>query len=224
LRSQPTLLFISPLADISPPHAEWLADTNGTTSLGVLSRQDGTKAFDLYRLADGTSSLPERLAQVSQWPIFLGSDADFPSGELADWGIPFGFPVNFGDTLQLIGLEVPRQEIYSEYDGVNIQLYFQPLIQQQNLPLNVFVHLLRPDGTVAAQRDLLGVPSASWHPEIIFIQDNFVVAGSLDPGRYFLTMGVYNWQNGQRLSVLDESGEYLADKIMITQIDVVPRE
>lgn len=219
LSDQPALLFISPFSQITPPHADWLTAENGTTPLDPIYRQDGRIAFEVYQL-NAAEIIKNRLIQVQTQPVYLYGETAFPRGEVETWAERIDYPVNFGDVVQLVGVELPRKQIASERDGVNIQLYFQPLIERIDLPLNVFVHFTRRDGTVHAQRDLLGVPTIEWTRDLTFIQDNFVVAGVTPPGRYLVTMGVYNFQTGQRLPLLDDHGVIVGDRLVIDRVRV----
>lgn len=223
LSSQPALLLISPSAPITPPHADWLTDSNGTQALGALYNQNGDVAFEMYRLNAHFDGVRARLDAVSQHPVYIGPAAAFPSGEIADWGRAIPYPVNFGGLLALEGVEIPRREIDATDDGVNLQLYLRPLVERVGTPLNIFVHLTRLDGTVAAQRDLMGVPPPQWSAQTVFIQDNYVVGGWLQPGRYILAMGLYDWATGERFWVLDESGAPVADRLVLGEIDVIAR-
>ncbi|MBN1681081.1 MAG: glycosyltransferase family 39 protein [Anaerolineae bacterium] len=225
LNDEPTLLFVSPLSPVSEAHADWLTPANGTAYVGQLHRHDGAVAYDIYRLSEQGHTLRDRLESASQWPVYLSPAGETPSLDMAEWHGVTGYPVNFGNVLRLVGVEVPRLEIHSTFDGVNNQLYFQPLVESQYLLLNVFVHLLTPEQEIVAQRDLLGVPSRYWHTDITFMQDNFVPFWDpVPPGRYILTMGVYNWATGERLPVLDQNGEPIADHLKLGVIDVIPRE
>lgn len=217
LSTQPALLLISPLSAITPPHADWLTPEHGTIELAPLYRQDGQIAYRVYQL-----NAQARLAQLQTVydPVYLYDQRPYPRSPISEWGTPLAYPVNFGDRLQLIGADLADRRIATERDGVNLQLYFQPLIEREPMPLNVFVHMTRLDGTVHAQRDLLGVPSAQWEQEIVFIQDNFVIAGPTPPGRYVITMGIYNFVTGERFPVLNADGEIIADQIVIGVVRV----
>lgn len=224
LSESPTLLFVSPFSPISEAHTDWLTPINGTAYMGKVPSQDGDTAFDIYRLNDARSAVSERLSAVSQYTVYLGPADGFPSADVQDWGQPLSLPVNFGNVIELVGVEVPRMAIFNEYDGVNLQLYFHPLVRRTSLPVNVFAHLLRLDGTIAAQRDLMGVSPADWNPETVFIQDNFIVAGPQPAGSYILVMGLYNWMTGERLPVLDEEGDPLGGRLVLAAVDVIARE
>lgn len=219
LSDQPALLLISPLSPITPPHADWLTDALGTVPLEPIQREDGETAFEVYQI-NPQVALTSRLAQIQAKPVYHYNETVFPRGAVRNWAEVIPYPVNFGNIVELVGVDLPRTEIASERDGVNIQLYLHPLIERQDLPLNVFVHMSRLDGTVHAQRDLLGVPALQWTRDLYFIQDNFVVAGPTEPGRYIITMGIYNFQTGERLPILDADGEAMADRLVIDRVRV----
>lgn len=223
LTNSSALLFVSPLAQITPPHADWLTEATGTQYLGQLLNQSGELAFEIYRLNALFDGLQARITEVTQAPVYTGPPGRFSSDQIADWGTPLAFPVNFGGLLELVGVDIPRREIFSTEDGVNIQLYLHPLADRSPRPLNIYVHLLRLDGTVVAQRDLMGVPPAQWSSDTIFIQDNYVIGGTLQPGRYILAMGLYDWATGERFPVLGTTGTTIADQLILTEIDVVAR-
>jgi 4-amino-4-deoxy-L-arabinose transferase-like glycosyltransferase len=220
LSDQPALLMISPLSAITPPHADWLTSALGTTQLPSLLRKDGALAYEVYQL-DAVAALASRLAQMQTRPVYIYNETNYPRGRVDEWAEATEYPVNFGNIVELVGVDLPRTEIATEQDGVNIQLYLHPLIERQDLPLNVFVHMSQLDGTVHAQRDLLGVPALQWTSDMMFIQDNFVVAGPTPPGRYIITMGIYNFQNGERLPILDASGNVIADHLVIDRVRAV---
>ncbi|MBC8172228.1 MAG: hypothetical protein H7X77_11165, partial [Anaerolineae bacterium] len=142
-------------------------------------------------------------------------------GAVDEWAEAIAYPVNFGDVVQLVGVDLAQRDIASEQDGVNIQLYLQPLVTQSDLPLQVFVHMARRDGTIHAQRDLMGVPPSQWTTNLTIIQDNFVIAGNTPPGRYIITLGVYNYLTGERLPVRNAVGQWLGDRVVIDRVRVV---
>lgn len=221
------LLFVSPLEPIVPSHAEWLTEEAGTRHLDTLYRQDGEIAFEVYQLSAEGAALAQQLEQVSQWQVYLGPPIAFPSENLSDWAVPHPYPVNFGDVLQLVGVEIPRTSIPDMDNGVdnglNLQLYLQPLAEDYNVPLSLFVHFVAPDGTVVFGRDFLGVPANWWSKDIIFIQDNYMGSYRLTPGRYFLTMGLYRTDTGERYPILDANGNILGERIILAALDAVPQ-
>ncbi len=80
--------------------------------------------------------------------------------------------------------------------------------------------MARANGRVHAQRDFLGVPATQWQEGLVFIQDNFVIAGDTRAGNYMISVGVYNTATGERLPVLDSSGQPVADRVLINRVQV----
>lgn len=223
LNDEPTLLFVSPGAPISPAHMEWLTESLGTVQLEPLRRQDGVVAFEVYRLAALHDGLSRRLAEVGQWSVYDGPSGAFPSPEISEWGERLNYPVNFGDVLQLVGVEMPQSKIPSTDNGVDnglqLQLYLQPRAEKRSASLSLFVHFVSMDGEVVFGRDFLGVPASTWSTDITFIQDNYLGNYNISPGRYFVAMGLYETRTGERFPILNASGEVIADQIMLGQFD-----
>lgn len=220
LSEQPALLFVSPFAPISPAQEYWLQSSMGTEHVGEVLRQDGALAFDIYQLEKDASSLKHTLESASQHPIYIGQAADFPDTPPAEWATPIDYPVNFGNLLQLRGIELPRPTIANTADGVNNQLFLQPLVEKSSTPFMIYLHLLDQNGQLIAQRDLMGVQPAQWNTDSIIMQDNFVVVGDAPLGTYILVMGAYNWQTNERYPILDAQGQTIADQIIIGQITI----
>lgn len=215
LSETPTLLFVSPLSPISEKHQQWLTEDFGTSKIDQILRQDGKVAFDVYQLNDKENTLTTTLDNLANAEIRLGSEANRNKLEL---------PVNFGDVLMFRGAEIPRNTVYGENDGINNQLYFEPLVKSSGATVNIFLHLLNEENEIVAQRDLLGVPPAYWHPEIIIVQDNFVPFWeSIPAGDYTLVLGVYDWQTGIRLPVFDENGQAIGDHLILDEISLIDR-
>lgn len=224
LREEPALLFVSPLSPISPAHAEWLTPEMGTARLEPLRRSDGGVAFEVYRVSAEGAALVERLAAVSERPVFTPGEGAV-SPDLDMMADPVALPVTFGGVVRLAGFEVPRERVTGVNDGVNLQLYLQPLASEVDQPLNVFVHLLAADGRIVAQRDLMGVAPPMWQAGNTIVQDNFVPFWEpVPPGRYVLSMGVYDWRTGARLPAAAADGTPLGDHILLGAVEVTAPE
>ena len=111
LSHEPTLLFISPDAPITPAHWEWLTEGAGTVWLDPLLRQDGTTAYEVYRLAWLWDGLATRLDELSDYPVYFRPPGDDVSEDISAWGTRLDYPVNIGNVLQLVGVEMPQTEI-----------------------------------------------------------------------------------------------------------------
>lgn len=225
LGQQPTLLYVSPLSPISPAHQIWLSEEYGTNYLGPLYRQDDQIAFDIYQLGNPSTLRDERLQATSQFPIYLPPPPPFPSDQLLDWAQPATFPINFGDLIQLVGVEMPSYQIPNQDNGVDnglqLQLYLQPLQSQVAEPLSLFVQFIAWDGSPFAGRDFIGVPPLHWQADMIFVQDHYVGNFNLEPRPYFVSLGLYNTLTGQRYPILDDQGNILGDNILLGQLELV---
>lgn len=211
-------LAISPLSPLTPPHQPFVTEAFGAHAEAPIVRQDGERAYEVFQL-ENTAALEGRLETASA--AYLWSNAAFERGELADWAEVISYPVNFGGIVRLAGAEMADRVIATEFDGVNLQLFLEPISERPAMPLGIFVHVYRQNnGRLHAQRDLMGMPPAQWLPDITFMQDNFVVMGPSRPGAYIVAMGVYNVVTGERLPVLSESGEELGDRVLIGRVRV----
>lgn len=215
-----SLLFVSPDSPITPPHADWLDPASGAQQLTPLLRQDGAVAYEVFQLDGAARTLAARLEAVSAAPYYRYPSGALPSADVSAWGEPAAYPANFGGIVALAGADLSARVIAPQRDGVNLQLYFQPLQDDVDRPLNVFVHMLRLDGTVHAQRDLLGVPTIQWQTGSTFIQDSFVIAGDTPPGDYIIAMGMYDFVTGERLPILAADGRTLSDHVIVGAVRV----
>jgi len=89
----------------------------------------------------------------------------------------------------------------------------------------IFVHLLNREGFFAGQGD--GLPMRGLYPTIywregerVADEHRFQVADDTPPGKYLLEVGIYSPQSGERLAVLDESGEAIDDRIVLDYIQI----
>ena len=212
-------LAISPLSPLTPPHQPFASEEFGARPDSPIVRQDSQRAYDVFQL-ESSAALDGRLDAAASG-AYLWNDAAFERGELADWAETIPYPVDFGGVIRLAGAELADRTISTEFDGVNLQLILEPLVERPDLPLSIFVHVYRQNnGRLHAQRDLMGMPPSQWLPDLTFIQDNFVVMGPSRPGAYIVAMGVYNVVTGERLPVLSDSGELLGDRVLIGRVRV----
>jgi len=209
------LLYMSPLAPITPPHQKWLTPEAGALRRDDVLTQDGKVAYQVYQLGQPDINPTGGTAYV--WD----GAGRYPQGELSEWAESLDYPVNFGGVVELVGVELSDRVIARRNDGVNIQLYLKPLIIGQSLPIQAFVHVYRRNGKLHAQRDLMGMPTSQWHDDdITIVQDNFVVMGDSGAGVYVVAIGFYNYQTGERLPVLGVNGEILADHVLVGRVRV----
>jgi hypothetical protein len=131
---------------------------------------------------------------------------------------------NYGQQIALIGADYPQTAVHPG-DTVEIALYWKA---QQPMDINyqVFVHLLKPDGFLAAQSDKLNpadFPTRRW-PLDKYVRDvhTVVLPPDFAPGEYTISVGLWVQTEGWRLPVLDESGQQLSDAFTIGKLIVEP--
>jgi uncharacterized membrane protein len=130
---------------------------------------------------------------------------------------------DFGGQIALIGVDV-SVETAVPGEQVTVTLYWQA---QTELAINFqsFVHLLRPDGSLAAQSDHLNpgeFPTRRWPPDK-YVRDVHVLQlpPDLPPGEYELTAGLWVQTEGWRLPLLDADGNQVDDKATLFTLTVV---
>ncbi len=132
---------------------------------------------------------------------------------------------DFGGQIALIGLDV-SSETAVPGEQVTVTLYWQA---QTDLAINFqsFVHLLRLDGSLAAQSDHLNpgeFPTRRW-PLDKYVRDVHVLQlpPDLPPGEYTVTAGLWVQTEGWRLPLLDENGQQIDDKATLFTLTVVEK-
>jgi hypothetical protein len=131
---------------------------------------------------------------------------------------------DFGGQIALIGVDV-SDETAVPGEQLSVTVYWQA---QTSLDINFqsFVHLLRPDGSIAAQSDRLNpgeFPTRRW-PLDKYVRDVHVLQlpPDLPPGEYTVTAGLWVQTEGWRLPLLDENGNQIDDKAVLATLTVVP--
>ena len=130
--------------------------------------------------------------------------------------------VRFGDEIALVGYDlepptaVPGETIY-------LTLYWQAL-RQPDRPYTVFTHLLDPRGELRGQQDNMPVrgnlPTTCWQPgEYVVDEYDIAVAAAAPPGQYWVEVGLYWLQTGERLSVSGPRTT-LPDRVLLGPLQV----
>ncbi len=130
--------------------------------------------------------------------------------------------VGFGDAITLTGYALSAETV-TPGDVLQVQLRWTT---SQPLPTRykVFVQLLNPDGTLAAQRDAEpvsgGQPTTTWEPGATIVDNHaLIIPDNLRPANYSLILGLYNLSDpSARLPVAE------TDFWTVTQITVAHTE
>jgi hypothetical protein len=135
-------------------------------------------------------------------------------------GIPIELNYPFAETIKLIGLEIG--EIPA---GPGEELSFTLVWQaeaDQALMYNAFVHVLGPDGRIAAQADQWpgGQPTNSWLAgQVILDQYSIRLPAEAPAGSYQVVTGLYRLADGLRLPVVDSGGSALPERRVVLPIE-----
>jgi hypothetical protein len=120
-------------------------------------------------------------------------------------------PVKFGESAELIGFDINRTA-----DQIALVTYWRAGTRVQT-PLQLFVHALGTDGSIAAQEDRLDVPAYGWRAGDLFAQVNRVTLP--EPGdAVSLAVGFYDPASDTRLSV-HANGQRTADQLVLPLAD-----
>lgn len=131
--------------------------------------------------------------------------------------------MTYGEGIQLVGYDAPVRA--APGDTVRIALYWHTL---QALPIDytVFIHLLGGNGEVLVQEDVQPVqwtyPTTEWQSGE-YIRDEHLLAlpAETPRGDWWLTVGLYDAETGERLAVRKAAGAVLSERrVMLFRLQV----
>jgi hypothetical protein len=129
---------------------------------------------------------------------------------------------NFDDQIALIGYDI-SEKIARPGDDIDVNLYWQA---ERPLEINyqVFVHVLRTDGSLAAQSDKLNpgeFPTRQWPTDkYVLDRHHLRLPDDLPPGNYVVATGLWVQDEGWRLPLFDESGQQIGDNFVLSTLKV----
>lgn len=122
--------------------------------------------------------------------------------------------VNFGDQIMLIGMDGDNKQRASAGDTLPLTFYWQA---QTDLDINyqLFVHVLRPDGSLLTQSDKLNpgdFPTRRW-PTDKYVRDSHLLQFPPDTpaGIYTVSVGLWVQTEGWRLPIFDVNDNQVGD-------------
>lgn len=130
---------------------------------------------------------------------------------------------SFNNQARILGADLPNDP-YQPGERVDLILYWQTLATM-SIDFNVFIHLIGPDGQLVAGENtsLPGEarPKATWlTDEIVPVRFRMVLPPDAPTGVYQINVGLYQWQTGERLPLLDESGAPVGSFLTVSTVDV----
>ncbi|MBI5927972.1 MAG: glycosyltransferase family 39 protein [Chloroflexi bacterium] len=131
--------------------------------------------------------------------------------------------VDLGNIVELKGYGISAMTL-TPGQTFDLTLLWQSL-EQTDLPLTVFVHVVGPDGRNYAQAD--AQPRQNTYPVALWLSGEYVIdsyqltlATDAPPGQYEVRVGLYLQANGQRLSITDANGQLAGDFWLLTTLMV----
>ena len=145
-------------------------------------------------------------------PLLLGPLEIPPRESLSVESLDIEHPmgVNLGDKISLLGYNL--ESGFRPGDGIHLTLFWQTL-EEMGEDYTVFTHLIDEQGNLWGQKDNQPVdgfyPTTKWQAgEFVRDQYNLMISPETPPGRYWLEVGMYLAETGERLTISnDESGK-----------------
>jgi hypothetical protein len=145
--------------------------------------------------------------------VFTVPETQYPSG------------ANLGDLVTLVGADLDRATV-EPGQTLHLTLYWQAQTRMKK-SYTVFTHLLDADSRIWAQQDGIPAsgarPTTGWVPgEVIRDEVQLAVAPQAPPGDYVIEVGLYDAGDPAlpRLSVLDEAGQPIDDRVLLAEVRV----
>jgi hypothetical protein len=125
--------------------------------------------------------------------------------------------------VSLTGYKVDKTEVKAG-ETIEVALYWRAQ-KKMTEDYTVFVHVVDEEGTIWGQHDSQPVngyyPTSFWdQDELVKDKHALVVREDTSPGEYRIEVGMYRLADGQRLAIVDQDGQVLDDKALLSEIIV----
>jgi len=134
-----------------------------------------------------------------------------------------------GGTIALLGYGLrPANDttpIVERGGGLRVRLYWRARAAP-DASYHVFTHLLTADGRLVAQSDSIPVygtwPTDQWQAGQYILDEHIIPIGpDVPPGRYWLKIGMYTAENGERVTARDAAGRETPERSLpLVQVEV----
>jgi hypothetical protein len=150
---------------------------------------------------------------------------EIPKGALPAEALDIEHPVeaNLGGQVRLLGHNI--ESGFRPGDGIHLILFWNALREMEK-DYTVFVHLVDEGGNIGGQKDNPPVdgfyPTTQWEEgEIVRDQYDLIISSDAQPGDYWLEVGMYLAETGERLVIVDGNGNVVGDKVLLEKVKVV---
>jgi len=190
-----------------PVDPDAVAPSRLRLDVGLYDRDSGER----LAVTDGRGN-PIPLATVG-WLKLVAVEEPSPPANATDYRLE--------EAIALVGYDLVEEE-----DGLRLTLHWACLAPMDR-DYTVFVHVIGPDGALAAQADGPPVsgdyPTSFWSPGESITDERWISLEGVAPGTYRLYVGMYLLETGERLPALDAGGvRFPNDAIPLTEVEVEP--
>ncbi len=188
---------------IAPPGDVWLAVADNQSVAPELAALLSDWPAPETRQTINRDNPPYQLRRVNLAERILGAaqQAEQHSGTI-------DLPVAFGDTAALIGYRLKRVG-----DTLTLITYWRAG-DQIATPLQMFVHVSGPDGTIVAQADRLDAAPDTWRPGDLIVQVHSLELSAAVKD-YVVEIGFYNPETGVRLPLVVD-GQVIDQRLLLS--------
>ncbi|MDH4136096.1 MAG: hypothetical protein OEW09_05175, partial [Anaerolineae bacterium] len=186
--------------------------------VGVYDRSTGEAlpAFD----GDGH---PLHGVIVAQGKVTTRQEPRYSGGTPVAFDLARPFDSAQDKQVSLTGYKIDKTEVKAG-ETIQVALYWRAQKKMEE-DHTVFVHLVDEEGTIWGQHDSQPVngyyPTSFWDQgEVVKDEHTFVVGEDTPPGKYWIEVGMYRLADGQRLTLVDQNGQVLDDKALLSEIVV----
>lgn len=193
---------------------------------GVVTIHDQERMV-IYKRAEGNEVFEERTLPLAEFEAtfdWLTTPDLFLTYPVVNPPIEHQLHVNFADKIWLEGYEIDYPQPLAPGDIITLTLYWRAQ-RPIDTSYTVFNQSFYGNGTMVAQLDGLPVcgrrETWQWDPgELITDIHEIPVKADAPDGLYPLYTGLYDFDSGDRLRVLDEAGNRVADWVHLTDIRI----
>ena len=220
---QPGSVYVDGHEFVLPPNSR-KAPGRGYVRVEVAFYDPATGQIITPTVAAGGTPLPDLL------PVGYAAVAPLPGGPDA----PFAPPALLGDQILLTGAAADGQSIpepgalaLTATPGASVPLTLHWRMRQYvAADYTVLLHLIGPDGALAAQWDGQPVhgllPTTLWRTDGAIVDERVLdLPADLPPGEYRLVTGLYNLADLQRLPVSFD-GKAMGDTVHLATLNIAP--
>ncbi|MBN1815027.1 MAG: glycosyltransferase family 39 protein [Anaerolineae bacterium] len=200
----------------NPPQPALLKRVPGLRHVDVGYDRFNRPVFEVYRWEGRVFPTPsDRSPGIVSW------ERTFEPGDPHRLRRPIDLPVNFGDVMLFLGHDRNADEV-EPGETLEVVLYWQ-LLQRPERHYSVFVHLLDAESRIVGEFDANSYGTKYWREdggEMLLGYYPLRMSPDASPGEYQLEIGVYHQPTWERLPVYAESGEMVADRLLLRPVRV----